>query len=149
MDDFSAQPGALNSFRLVGGDANAVEPLQRALSSMSPTFVLNAGEPVNSVGAAGGPKIITQVVMAIVHRIDGKRTLVDALQHPQLHHQWLPNKLVLEKSFDPGIRKELSGFGHEIVEIERAAVVQAIERTTEGDLIGVADPRVPGKAIGL
>ena len=149
MDDFSALPGAPNSFGLVGGDANAVEPLKRALSSMSPTFVLKDGEPVFSVGAAGGPKIITQVVMAIVHRIDGNQTLVGALQHPRLHHQWLPNKLVIEKSFDPGVRKELSGFGHDIVEMERVAVVQAIERTTEGDLIGVADPRVPGKAIGL
>jgi len=149
LDDFSAQPGAPNAFGMIGGDANAVEAMKRPLSAMSPTIVLKNGEPVFTVGAAGGPKIITQVVMAIVHHIDGKLSLADAVRHPRLHHQWLPNKLVVEKRFHPGIRKELSKLGHDIEEIERAAIVQAIQRTNENELIGIADSRVPGKAIGL
>ncbi len=149
LDDFSAQPGVPNAFGMIGGDANAVEAKKRPLSAMSPTIVLKNGEPVFTVGAAGGPKIITQVVMAIVHHLDGKLSLADAIRHPRLHHQWLPNKLCIEKSFDAGIRKELSELGHDIEELETAAIVQAIQRTDDNDLIGISDPRVPGKAIGL
>ncbi len=149
LDDFSAQPGVPNAFGLVGGDANAVTPLKRALSSMSPTIVLKDGEPIFTVGVAGGPKIITQVVMAIVHRIDGKFSLAESLERPRLHHQWLPNKIVIESRFDPSVRRGLTELGHELEEIEQAAVAQGIERTSEGQFIGTSDPRVPGKASEL
>lgn len=149
LDDFSAQPGVPNAFGMLGGDANAVEANKRPLSAMSPTIVLKNGEPIFSVGAAGGPKIITQVVMAIVHHLDGNLSSADSVRHPRLHHQWLPNKLCIEESFDPAIRKELSDLGHDIEELESAAIVQAIQRTNENGLIGISDPRVPGKAIGF
>ncbi len=149
LDDFSAQPGMPNAFGLVGGDANAVAPMKRALSAMSPTIVMKDGEPVFTVGVAGGPKIITQVVMAIVHRIDGKLSLAESLERPRLHHQWLPNKIVIESSFDPIIRRGLAELGHEVETLERAAVAQGIERTSDGQFIGTSDPRMPGKASEL
>ncbi|PYL01722.1 MAG: gamma-glutamyltransferase, partial [Verrucomicrobia bacterium] len=70
MDDFSAQPGATNYFGLVGAEANAIAPGKRPLSSMSPTIVLKDGRPILSVGAAGGPTIISQTVLAIINTID-------------------------------------------------------------------------------
>src|SRR5206468_2793439 len=70
MDDFSLQPGATNYFGLVGAEANAVAPRKRPLSSMSPTIVLKDGQPILSVGAAGGPTIISQTVLAILGAID-------------------------------------------------------------------------------
>ncbi len=149
LDDFSAQPGVPNAFGMLGGDANSVEAKKRPLSAMSPTIILKNGEPAFAVGAAGGPKIITQVVMAIVHHLDAKLSLAEAVRHPRFHHQWLPNKLYMEKSVDPGIRKKLSELGHTIEEIDSAAIVQAVQRTNEKQLIGISDPRVPGKAIGF
>ena len=70
MDDFSVQPGVANAFGLVGTEANAVAPGKRPLSSMSPTIVLKNGRPILSVGAAGGPTIISQTLLAIVYTID-------------------------------------------------------------------------------
>ena len=79
MDDFSAQPGKPNAFGLVGAENNAVAPGKRPLSSMTPTIVLRDGEPVMTVGAAGGPKIITQALLAIVRRLDFGQSLADAV----------------------------------------------------------------------
>ena len=79
MDDFSAQPGTPNAFGLIGTEANAVAPGKRPLSSMSPTIVLRDGKPVFTVGAAGGPTIISQAVLTIIHFIDHDMTPAQAL----------------------------------------------------------------------
>ena len=149
LDDFSAQPGVPNAFGLIGGDANAVAAMKRPLSAMSPTIVMKDGKPVFTVGGAGGPKIITQVAMAIIHRIDAKLSISDSVGRPRMHHQWLPNRLILEKSFEPELRAGLAKLGHEIEEIDRAAIVQAIELVDNERFIGVSDPRVPSKAMGF
>src|SRR4030095_9275246 len=70
MDDFAIAPGTPNAFGLIGAEANAVAPGKRPLSSMSPTIVLREVQPVMTVGAAGGPTIISQVVQALVRTID-------------------------------------------------------------------------------
>src|SRR5437588_3376830 len=70
MDDFSAQPGVANHFGLIGAEANAVAPGKRPLSNMSPTIVLRGDQPVLAVGAAGGPTIISQTLLAIVNVLD-------------------------------------------------------------------------------
>ncbi|MEE8577363.1 MAG: gamma-glutamyltransferase, partial [candidate division Zixibacteria bacterium] len=70
MDDFSIAPGTPNAFGLIGNEANSVQPGKRPLSSMSPTIILREGNPIMTVGAAGGPKIITQALLAIIRRID-------------------------------------------------------------------------------
>jgi len=74
MDDFSAQPGVPNYFGLVGGEANAIAPGKRPLSSMSPTIVLKDGQPIISLGAAGGPKIISAVLQELVDMLDLRLT---------------------------------------------------------------------------
>ncbi|NBP86699.1 MAG: gamma-glutamyltransferase, partial [Mycobacteriaceae bacterium] len=117
MDDFSAQPGTANFFGLVGAEANAVAPGKRPLSSMSPTIVLKNGKPILSVGAAGGPTIITQTLLAIIHTVDFGRDPADALAQPRFHQQWSPDELRIEKKFSTEVRRELERRGHKLNEL--------------------------------
>jgi gamma-glutamyltranspeptidase/glutathione hydrolase len=149
MDDFSIQPGVPNAFGLIGAENNSIAPGKRPLSSMSPTLVLKDGEPVMVVGAAGGPKIITQVVLTILRYLEFGLGLGDAVAEPRIHHQWRPDKLVLENGFPQEIADSLRAMGHETDEIAQCGVCQAIARNDEGKLIGVSDPRVPGRASGF
>jgi gamma-glutamyltranspeptidase / glutathione hydrolase len=146
MDDFSAQPGKPNAFGLVGAENNAVAPGKRPLSSMSPTIVLKGGKPIFTVGAAGGPKIITQSLLAIIRRFDFDQSLADAVGSPRIHHQWFPKQLTVERKMPEKIIKKLESLGHDIEEIGSRGVTQAAELTADGKLIAVHDPRVPGKA---
>jgi gamma-glutamyltranspeptidase/glutathione hydrolase len=147
MDDFSAQPGKPNAFGLVGAEANAIEPLKRPLSSMSPTILLEGDKPVLTVGAAGGPKIITQVLQAIIRRFDFDQALHDAVAAPRIHHQWRPDALMVEDTMPAPIVKKLNALGHtiELLPSSQMGATQAIELDA-GDLIGVFEPRTPGKA---
>ncbi len=146
MDDFSISPGVPSATGLVGAEANAIAPHKRPLSSMSPTIVLRQGQPIFTVGAAGGPKIITQVVQALIHHLDLGMTPGEALGVKRIHHQWSPNKLFLEKGFDPAVVQRLNALGHETAVSGSAGVTQAIQRTSDGLWVGAFDPRVPGKA---
>jgi gamma-glutamyltranspeptidase/glutathione hydrolase len=149
MDDFSIYPGVPNAFGLVGAENNSVAPGKRPLSSMSPTIMLDStGKPVLTVGAAGGPKIITQVVLAILRRIDLKQSLADAVDRPRIHHQWRPNVVTYEKGLDQSVVDGLRTRGHKLDEVTGAGRTQAIAATTDGKLIGTSDPRGYGKAAG-
>jgi gamma-glutamyltranspeptidase/glutathione hydrolase len=146
MDDFAAQPGKPNAFGLVGGENNAVAPGKRPLSSMTPTIVLKNDEPILTVGAAGGPKIISQVLLAIIRRLDFDEPLAEAVAAPRIHHQWIPRELMIEKEMPADIIDKLKAMGHKIEKIDAAGVTQAVEIAPDGKLQAVHDPRVPGKA---
>jgi gamma-glutamyltranspeptidase/glutathione hydrolase len=146
MDDFSAQPGAANYFGLVGSEANAVAPGKRPLSSMSPTLVLRNGKPVFSVGAAGGPTIITQVVLAIIGFIDFGMSPGEALAQPRFHHQWKPDELVVENRISEPILQDLERRGHKVKRVETIGTAQAISESESGKFTAVHDPRVRGQA---
>ena len=150
MDDFSAQPGTANFFGLVGAEANAVAPGKRPLSSMSPTLVLRNGQPILSVGAAGGPTIITQTLLAIIHVVDFGRDPAEALAQPRFHQQWSPDELRIEKKFSVELRRELERRGHTLKELDSIGACQAVGRTKDGKgFLGAHDPRVTdGKAAG-
>ena len=113
---------------------------------MSPAIVLKDGEPVLSVGAAGGPKIITQALLTIIRRLDFGQSLAEAVAAPRFHHQWRPEELTVERTMPAELVKRLEAFGHEVEKSTAAGVTQAVERGAEGNLVGVHDPRVPGKA---
>ncbi|MEZ6133569.1 MAG: gamma-glutamyltransferase [Pirellulaceae bacterium] len=151
MDDFSIAPGVRNAFGLVGSDANLVAPGKRPLSSMSPTLVLNeAGEPILSCGAAGGPKIITTVLQVLVRVLDLGESVEQALAAPRVHHQWSPDRAVCEEAWPNEVLAELSSLGHEIQRISHAAVAQALAREpNSGKLNAASDPRVPSAAMGI
>ena len=146
MDDFSARPGVPNAFGLVGAEANAIAPGKRPLSSMSPTIVMKDGVPVLTVGGAGGPMIITEVLQAIVRFVDGGNAIDQCIGDPRLHHQWRPDQLFVEQSFDANAVQKLKDRGHNVEFLKRGGVAQAISRLPNGDFDGVSDPRVPGKA---
>lgn len=148
MDDFSIQPGVPNVFGLIGGEANKVEAGKRPLSAMSPTIVLDAGgEPVLAVGAAGGPTIISQAVLAISGIVDLGMGLGEALAQPRFHHQWRPATLRMEKRMPVEIADQLRELGHEIQSVDGIGVSQGIQRVGD-ELVGAHDPRMEGKAAG-
>jgi gamma-glutamyltranspeptidase/glutathione hydrolase len=149
MDDFAIAPGTPNSFGLVGAEANAVAPGKRPLSSMSPTIVLENGKPILSVGAAGGPTIITQVVQALVRRLDLQLPLEEALLQPRIHHQWSPDAVRIESKLPATLQQALTSRGHKLTPVGNMGVSQAIEWDAAGGMfLGMHDPRVPGKAAG-
>jgi gamma-glutamyltranspeptidase/glutathione hydrolase len=149
MDDFSTQPGVANYFGLVGAEANAVAPGKRPLSSMSPTIVLKDGKPILALGAAGGPTIISQVLMELVNMLDLGMTPEAAIAQPRIHHQWSPDELVVERALPKAVRDGLEERGHKVVVKPSIGVTQIVGRTADGKkFIGTADPRAGGEAKG-
>ena len=149
MDDFSIAPGVPNAAGLVGAEANAVAPGKRPLSSMSPTIVLKDGKPVLTLGAAGGPTIITQVLMTLVYHLDLGRPLPAAVASPRIHHQWQPDELRVQKSLGAEMIAGLQKRGHKVKPVAHLGVTQAIGVKADGkSLTGVHDPSVRGKAAG-
>ena len=145
MDDFSAQPGTPNAFGLIGAEANAVAPGKRPLSSMSPTIVLRDGKPVFTVGAAGGPTIISQAALAIIHFIDHGMTPAKALGQARFHHQWKPNRLLVEKALGQATIDELRKMGHTVKVTDSIGAAQALGLGQAGrPFTGAADPRGRG-----
>lgn len=149
MDDFAAQPGVPNYFGLVGAEANAVSPGKRPLSSMSPTFVLKEGKPILSIGAAGGPTIITQTVLAILRTLDFGADPGSALSGGRFHHQWKPDELRIESRFDTAVIEELRRRGHRVVVEPSIGAAQAIGIGRVDGFVGAADPRSEGRAEGF
>ncbi len=149
MDDFSVQPGVTNYFGLIGAEANAVAPGKRPLSSMSPTIVLKNGEPMISVGAAGGPKIISQVALALINILDLGMDPKDAIGKPRIHHQWSPDELMCDKELPAEIKAALKTRGHKVVEVNGMGISQIVTRAPDGQgFLGAADPRGHGSAEG-
>ena len=145
MDDFAAAPGKPNMFGLVQGEANAIAPGKRMLSAMSPTIVLDPrGELLLVVGAAGGPRIITATSQVILNVIDYRMSLADAMRAPRLHHQALPDTLMVEtnglsKDAETGVQR----IGHAVRYTGGLANVNAVMRV-KGGWEGVSEPRVGG-----
>jgi gamma-glutamyltranspeptidase/glutathione hydrolase len=148
MDDFSAQPGVPNAFGLVGGDANAVAPGKRPLSSMSPTIVSRGGQPILAVGAAGGPTIISQTVMAISMVVDFGFDVESALAAPRVHHQWKPDELKIEKGVGEQVLEQLTARGQTLAPEGKFGAAQAVARSSDGTFTGAADPRGEGSSAG-
>ncbi len=149
MDDFSISPGVPNAFGLIGGENNAIQPGKRPLSSMSPTIVLKDGVPVLVIGAAGGPKIITRVVWAIISHLDLEMPIGPTIAQPRIHHQWSPDRIHAETTIDQTLIDDLRNLGHEVTQSRNAGISQAISYDPEtGVFTGAFDPRTPGRAAG-
>lgn len=147
MDDFSAEPGVTNYFGLLGAEANAVAPGKRPLSSMSPTIVLKDGQPILSVGAAGGPTIISQTLLVILDVLDFGMGIDAALAQPRFHHQWRPDELKIERRLSVRVRGELERRGHNVGLVDAIGVAQAVGANRSGAGLAAAhDPRAAGKA---
>jgi gamma-glutamyltranspeptidase/glutathione hydrolase len=149
MDDFAVQPGVPNAFKLIGAEANKVEPGKRPLSSMSPTIVLKDGQPILTLGAAGGPTIITQALLQISNIIDQGMEPNAALKEPRFHHQWAPDELKIEENFGKETLRRVEAFGHKLAVSPGFGACQCVMWDAQRKLLVPAhDPRVPGKAGG-
>lgn len=115
MDDFTVKPGVPNLYGLVQGEANAVEPGKSPLSSMSPTIVSKDGAPFMVIGSPGGARIITITLSAIMNVIDHGMDLQEAIDAPRIHHQWLPDRVVMEPyALSPDTLRLLAGMGYRV-----------------------------------
>lgn len=144
MDDFSSKPGEPNMFGLVGAEANAIAPGKRMLSSMTPTIVEKDGELFMVLGAPGGSTIITAVFQTLLNVTEFNMPLDSAIRAPRFHHQWLPDQILVEAAaLSPTVRERLTAMGHQFREVERMAVVKAVQRLPDGRLHAASDPRNP------
>jgi len=148
MDDFAVAPGIPNYFKLVGGEANAIAPGKRPLSSMSPTLVLKDGQMEMAIGGAGGPTIISQVLLGLSYALDAKMKPAEVVAQPRFHHQWSPDQIRMEKSVPGEVKEKLKAMGHELKEEDSFGFSQILIRKPDGSFDGATDPRCLGLAAG-
>mgnify|MGYP000877049794 FL=1 len=152
MDDFSAKPGTPNLFGLIGGDANAIAPQKRMLSSMTPTLVEKDNKLWMTLGTPGGSTIITSVLQTILNVYEFNMSMQQAVNAPRFHHQWLPDIVKVEaNSFDDKTIKELENKGY-IIDYKNASNigrVDAILVLSDGSLEAGADKRGDDIAVGF
>lgn len=147
MDDFSARPGVPNVYGLVGGDANAIAPGKRMLSSMTPTFV-ESERAVAVLGTPGGSRIITMVLGGVLSLADGEGP-AEWVARPRFHHQYLPDEVQYEPgAFSEKERDGLAQMGHRLREIaDGFGNMQAVYWDRARDRVQAAsDPRGIGLA---
>jgi len=147
MDDFVSEPGKPNAYGLVQSKANAIAPGKRPLSSMSPTIVLENGEPFLLLGASGGPRIISSVLNVLLGITDFDKSLERAIRDLRPHHQWQPELVYFDTDPPDEIRLGLTKRGHTLSNTRRTGIVQAILRTKNG-WEGASDPRKGGQPAG-
>lgn len=132
MDDFAIKAGVPNLYGLIGGDANAVEPGKRPLSSMSPSIVLKNGKLFLVVGSPGGSRIITTVLQVILNVIDFDMNVREAVYAPRVHMQWVPDE----------IRVEPNGLSKDVVDKLKAMGYKVEVRAPMGDVNAIlVDPK--------
>ena len=147
LDDFTTIRGKANLFGLQQSDWNLPEPGKRPLSSMSPTILLKDGRTAVTAGASGGPRIITGTLQVLLRIIYDGATPIDAVAAPRMHHQWLPEPLLLEGGI-MHMQSSLEALGHTVKPTGGVGVVQAI-RATKAGLEPASDPRKGGQARGF
>jgi gamma-glutamyltranspeptidase/glutathione hydrolase len=149
MDDFTVKPGMPNLYGLVQGEANAIAPGKRPLSSMSPTLVEKDGRVLLVLGSPGGSRIITTVLETVLNIVDYDMAPQEAVDAPRLHHQWLPDEVAYERAaLTPEAIAALTAMGYKLVEQRPWGAVELIE-IANGRLYGASDPRrSAGAAVG-
>lgn len=148
MDDFSAKPDSPNAYGLVGGDANAIAPGKRPLSSMSPSFLISPDQTA-IIGTPGGSRIITMVALGILEHLQGK-PVTDWVNRPRFHHQYLPDTIQHEpNTFTDEQKYALQALGHSLKNVgRRYGNMQAVLWDKKQQSVTAAsDPRGVGEAI--
>ena len=144
MDDFTLEPDLPNSFRLLGSAANAGAPGKRPLSSMTPTVVEDA-KGVLALGAPGGSRIVSQVLLAVLDYLRAPTVdLATIVGAPRFHHQWWPDRVEIEpEGLDAGWRAALEAKGHRLQTVKRRwGNMQAVFKSTrDGTAQAANDPR--------
>ena len=143
MGDFNARPGITLEDGTIGTDANLIRPQQRMLSSMSPTVVAIDGVPLFATGTPGGRTIINTVMQTILNVIDHEMNIAEALSAGRIHHQWLPDKTLIEGTLlSPDTLILYEARGHETSNTSSIGAAMIVYRDPQtGVLSGAADPR--------
>ena len=132
MDDFSAKPGVPNFFGAVGGEANAITPYKRMLSSMTPTLVKEGGDVVLVTGSPGGTTIISSVTQSLLNALLFNMTAEEAVNAPRFHHQLLPKDTIrMHDGFLDSDIQALKQRGY-IIDPRRFGDLHLIKRTEQG-----------------
>jgi gamma-glutamyltranspeptidase/glutathione hydrolase len=139
MDDFSVKPGVANMFGAVGGEANAIIPGKRMLSSMCPVIVTKNNKPAFVVGTPGGTTIPTSVFQALINSIEFGMNIDDAINKPKFHHQHLPDEVFIEPSFSLDLKNALISMGYKLT--NRAAIGKTEMISIQNNRIEVAADR--------
>jgi gamma-glutamyltranspeptidase/glutathione hydrolase len=148
MDDFSAKPGVANQYGVVGGDANAIQPFKRPLSSMTPTILMKNGVPAMVLGSPGGSRIITTVFQVLLNALDYKMPLKAAVDAPRYHHQLVPENTIFTEPYAPAsaeLKRELERRGYRIEGQNYNGDIAAIQ-VLNGRPSVAPDPRARGAA---
>jgi gamma-glutamyltranspeptidase/glutathione hydrolase len=141
MDDFSVKPGVPNMYGAIGGEANAIAPGKRMLSSMTPTLVTVNNKPYISIGTPGGTTIPNQVYEGLVNIIDHKMTIKEAIDAPRFHHQWIPDMVAVESDFPETTFNALKAKGYTVTKRGRFGRMDGILITKEGQRNAAGDKR--------
>lgn len=149
MDDFSIKPGVPNIYGALGGEANAIAPGKRMLSSMTPTLITKNNQPFLIVGTPGGTTIPTSVFQSIVNIIDFGMTPGKAITAPKFHHQWQPDRIDVERNFPQDVLQELEKMGHTINKRSPIGRVEIILYDKKGNLSAAADTRGDDSVAGF
>lgn len=147
MDDFSIKPGVPNMYGAVGGEANAIMPRKRMLSSMCPTLVLKNNLPYMVVGTPGGTTIPTSVFQTIVNVIDFNMNADSAVNLPKFHHQWLPDEISAEPALNKELQSALQQMGYKFKPVKSIGRTELIIISPKGKQ-AAADTRGDDTAAG-
>ena len=150
MDDFTTQPGVPNAlFGLMQSEANAIAPGHRPLSSMTPTILLRDGKLSFVTGSPGGPTIISATLLSVINWMRLGMEPQAAINAPRFHHQWVPDRILMERTFPDSLESALNARGHATHRVGHMGLVNAIAiDPATGDRLGAADPRHDGAAVG-
>jgi gamma-glutamyltranspeptidase/glutathione hydrolase len=150
MDDFSAKPGSPNLFGLIQGEANAIAPRKRPLSSMTPTIVTREGKLRLVLGSPGGSTITNTVLEVVLNVLVYKMDVLQAVTSPRFHDQWVPDFLTVERvGFSADTLEKLQQVGYPVNFRDTIGDCEAIEvDPSSGWRFGASDPRGNGKAVG-
>lgn len=141
MDDFSIKPGVPNMYGAVGGEANAIAPGKRMLSSMTPTIVLKDNKPLIVTGTPGGTTIPTSVFQTLINMLEFGLNAEDAVNKPKFHHQWLPDRVDLERGFPDTVAAALQQMGYKLSWRGGIGRTETIQVLQDGKFEAIADRR--------
>ena len=141
MDDFSAKPGVPNMYGALGGEANAIVPGKRMLSSMTPTLVTVNNKAYLTIGSPGGTTIPNQIYEGLINLIDFKMTLKQSIDASRFHHQWLPDQIQVEADFPNATIQALKNQGYKLSQRGYFGRMDGIRILPDGKIEAAGDKR--------